>query len=287
VPSKGLTKCQRIIAPIGYQPAYEAHEGVNTGGLNGAYFVEAKERYPDGTVLVQNLWDVGKIKCAKVQLPVEGDLLFPLARGRSVGRWHVEANCHILMVQDPKTQKGHPEEWLQKTHPLTWAYLRKFEKQLRARKAFQKFFDPKRDPFYSMYSVGEYTLARHKVVWMDISLTMKAAVMSAEGKAPIVLPEHTVMFISTDSAQEAHYLAAVLNSAPVNAVVSGYIVDNHISTHPIENIVIPRFRADDTVHVSLAKISREAHRTAVKGDAASAEIAKQLDETVERLWEPQ
>jgi len=164
---------------------------VNTGGLNGAYFVEVKERYANRTVLVRNLHDAGKIKCPKVQLPVEGDLLFSLARGRSVARWSVEADCHILMVQDPKAQKGYPEKWLQETHPLTWAYLRKFEKQLRARKAFQKFFDPKSDPFYSMYSVGEYTLARHKVVWMDISLTMKAAVLSAEAKASIIFSPNT------------------------------------------------------------------------------------------------
>jgi hypothetical protein len=121
---------------------------------------------------------------------------------------------------------------------------------------------------------------------MDISLTVKAAVLSgAGGRAPIVLPEHTVIFISTDSAEEAHYLAAVLNSTAVNTVVSGYIVDNHISTHPIRNIVIPRFQADDRTHASLARISKEAHRAVLEGRAATEELREQIDATVEHLWD--
>ncbi len=280
-----VIRCRRVIAPVGYQTAYEAHEGVNTGGLNGAYFVEVKERYPDGTVLVRNLHDVGKIKCPKVQLPVEGDLLFPLTRGRSVGRWRVGVECYVLMVQDPKAQKGYPEKWLQETHPLTWAYLRKFEKQLRARKAFRKFFDPEKDPFYSMYSVGEYTFGPHKVIWMDISLTMKAAVLNAETKASIVLPEHTVIFISTNSADEAHYLAAVLNSAPVNTVVSGYIVDNHISTHPLENIIVPKFDQKKAVHRRLVELSRKAHDLASRNDKDGvAKCEKEINACVEAIW---
>jgi len=46
---------------------------------------------------------------------------------------------------------------------LTWAYIRKFEKLLRQRKAFKKFFDEAKDAFYSMYSVGEYTFLPYKV----------------------------------------------------------------------------------------------------------------------------
>src|SRR5437879_7050586 len=51
-----------------------------------------------------------------------------------------------------RSQKGYPEKWLQETHPLTWKYLRKFEKQLRRRKAILKAFDLSKDPFYTMRS---------------------------------------------------------------------------------------------------------------------------------------
>lgn len=284
LPANTVAKCRKIIAPIGYEPFYAGHAGAFTGGLNGAYFVEILERYPDGKVLVRNLHDVGKIKCPKVQLPLEADLLYPLLRGRSVARWRFETDAHILVVQDPKAQKGYPEKWLQETHPLTWAYLRKFEKLLRARKAILKAFDLDKEPFYTMYAVGEYTFSRYKVAWMDISSTVKATVVAAAGKDGIVMPEHTVMFISTDSAEEAHYLAAVLNSAPVNTVISGYIVDNHISTHPIENIIIPKFVPDDSLHKKLVGLSREAHNAISKGEA-TADVEHRINATIDALWE--
>jgi hypothetical protein len=285
VQAAAVAKCKKIIAPIGYEPSYAGHAGAFTGGLNGAYFVEILRRDPDGKVLVRNLHDVGKIKCPKVQLPLEADLLYPLLRGRSIARWRFETNAYVLMVQDPKTQKGYPERWLQETHPLTWAYLRKFEKLLRARKAFLKFFDPDKDPFYSMYDVAEYTFSQYKIAWMDISSTVKATVVAAPTRAGIAMPEHTVMFISTDALDEAHYLAAVLNSKPVNTVVSGYIVDNHISTHPIENIVIPKFDAADSTKTRLAALSLDAHAATSRGDtAAVSKIEKDIDRAVEALW---
>jgi hypothetical protein len=284
VPEKTFERCRRVIAPTGYEPHYQGRAGVYTGGLNGAYFVEVLKRYPNRTALIRNLHDVGKIECPKVQATIEADFLFPLLRGRSVARWRYRPENHILIVQDPKTQKGHPEAWLQEKYPLTWAYLKKFEKLLRERKAFQKFFDPARDPFYSMYSVTTDTFARFKVAWMDISATMKAVAI-ADLRDKIVVPEHTVMYLSAESEGEAHYVAAVLNCDLVNTVIAGYAVDNHISTHPIENIVIPPFDAKDERHCRLAELSRAAHAAAARGDEAgiaSAEAA--IDQAVARLW---
>ena len=203
VPEKTLDRCRHVIAPTIYEPHYRGRAGVYTGGLNGAYFVEVLERYPNGTALIRNLHDVGKIECPKVQATIEADFLFPLLRGRSVARWRYQPENHILVVQDPKTQKGHPEAWLQEKYPLTWAYLKKFEKLLRERKAFQKFFDPARDPFYSMYAVGEATFTKHKVAWMDVSATMKAVTIVAPDGTAMPIPEHKLMFLATDTADEA------------------------------------------------------------------------------------
>jgi len=70
----------------------------------------------------------------------------------------------------------------------------------------------------------------------------------------------------------------VLNSEPVGAVISGYIVDNHLSTHPIENVVIPKFNREDKTHRRLAELSEEAHCFAESGnpkDVAKIEKAIQ------------
>lgn len=282
---EALTECRRIIAPLNYSPSYKGHEGINTGGLNGAYFLEVLKRNPNGTILVRNVHDTGKILCPRVEATIEADLVHPLLRGRSVARWSANPAGHVLILQDRRTQRGYPEDWLQETHPLTWAYIKKFEKLLRQRKAFLKFFDPEEDAFYSMYAVGIHTFARHKVVWMDISESVKAAVVSSPPREWLPIPEHTVIFLTTDSEDEAHYIAAVLNSHPVNMVVSGYTVDNHLSTHPIENVQIPEFSPMDPVHVRLAGLSREAHVGAKQGDDRVVEkVEEEINQAVRAIW---
>ncbi len=284
IPARQYALCKKVIAPPNYKPSYEGHAGVYSGGLNGAYFVKIVERYPNGTVLICNMHDVGKIKCPPVQMPIEEDLLFPLIRGRSVARWKYETCGHILLVQDPSTQRGYSENWMQQTHPLTWAYLKKFEEQLRERKAFRKFFNPDKDPFYSMYAVGDYTMAANKVAWMDVSATMKATAI-VFGGSQIPMPEHKVMFLATETAEEAYYVTAVLNSQPVCVIISGYVVDNCISTHPVENIVIPKFAPDNTTHKRLVELSQEAHAAAASGGSTDiSRIEKAVNKEVAALW---
>src|SRR5712692_9997608 len=102
ISAKQLRLCQKVIAPTNYQPIYEGHAGIYTHGLNGAFFLEILDRYPDGTVLVKNMHDVGKIECPRVQAPLEGDLIYPLLRGRAMGRWWCKSEEYVLIVQDPK-----------------------------------------------------------------------------------------------------------------------------------------------------------------------------------------
>jgi hypothetical protein len=285
VPSGELRRLKKTIAKPNYLPHYQGREGINTLGLNGAFFLEILETNPDGTVLIRNLHDVGKIKCQAIKAVLEGDLVYPLLRGRSMGRWKYKSAEHVLIVQDPKTQRGYPEKWLEETHPLTWRYLKKFEPLLRERKVFRKFFNPDEDPFYSMYGVTEDTFASFKVAWMDISATFKAAVISGLPGNEMVIPEHTVMFLTTGSEEEAHYVAAVLNSEPVDTVVAGYIVDNHLSTHPIENVVIPKFDKHDQLHLCLASLSRDAHVAAARDDVTGAKKAeKEIERAIGKLW---
>jgi hypothetical protein len=269
-----------------YRPSYQGRAGIYTGGLNGAYFLDVLDKRPDGTLFVTNLCDVGKIKCPNVQATIEADLIHPLVRGRSVARWSAKPEGYVLLVQDPATQRGYSEEWLQENYPLTWSYLTQFEELLLNRKAFLKFFNSDRDPFYSMYSITNDTFARYKVVWMDISATTKAAVLVGGEHSPLPIPEHTVMFLTTDTEDEAHYVTAILNSDLVNTVVSGYIVDNHLSTHPIENIVIPKYDATNQVHERLSSLSREAHLAVSRADSASlVSIEKDINSIVGKVWQ--
>jgi hypothetical protein len=93
------------------------------------------------------------------------------------------------------------------------------------------------------------------------------------------------MFVTTKSVDEAHYLAAVLNSKPASIAIAGYVVDNHISTHPCENIILPKFNKGSPLHKSLVGLSKRAHAARADGDAGALSVAESaIDGAVNGLW---
>lgn len=143
---------------------YTAHVGVFSGGANGVYWLELLQELPENLVLVRNLTESGKIQVPQVRVPLERGLVYPLLSNSDTRRWSAKASQAILMVQDPATRRGVPEGEMQKTHPKAYMYLKKFERTLRARAAFKRYFTrpvsgatrvEETGPFYSMFNVGE------------------------------------------------------------------------------------------------------------------------------------
>ena len=163
-PKQALSGIQKVIGVSDYK----AYEGVNTGGLNGCFWIRVIKKRPNGELLIENLHDIGKIKVNHVQAVIESDLVYPLLRGRDVRRWYAEPSVHIMLAQDPQTRKGIPEAEMRLRWPKTYAYLKQFEGDpeepehgtLRGR-ATKAVRDPieRGAPFYSMFGVGPYSLA--------------------------------------------------------------------------------------------------------------------------------
>jgi len=63
-----------------------------------------------------------------VERVMESDYVFPLVRGRDVGRWVVEPSLHILLPQAREEPKvAVPEAVLARDWPLTFDYFKLFE----------------------------------------------------------------------------------------------------------------------------------------------------------------
>lgn len=276
-----LAALQKAAGPSPYQ----AHAGACTW-TNGVYWLRVLERRPDGLLVVENLHDVGKTKVKKVPPTLmEPDLVYPLLRGRDVGRWHAQPSAHILMVQDPVKRAGYDESWLKVNHPHTYAYLKQFEDVLRQRSGYRKYFDPAKDQFYSMYDVAEYTFAPYKVVWREQASELTAAFVIREHKPPI--PDHKLMLVRCSSADEAAYLIACLNSATCRLLVQAYVVAIGISTHVLQHVAIPKFDPSNPLHQFLASLSQQAYHLADRGTESEAEL-RQVEEEINRhaarLW---
>lgn len=264
---------------------YKAYEGVNTGGLNGCYWIRILERLPNGDLLIENLHDVGKKKVDKVQMVIESDLVYPLLRGRDVQRWQAEPSAYIILAQDPQKRSGIPDKTMKHKYPKTYAYFKNFEKQLRNRSGYKKYFKST-DPFWSMYNVGPYTMSLWKAMWPEVGHDVRCGVCGPEDQKPkkASLPDHTIVAVSCSRQQEAHFIAALLNSSPAQLAVRSYIV-LHPSPHVLENISIPKYDPVDPAHQQLVNLSQRCHTDAAKGKSDSiANIEKEIDEASAQLW---
>jgi SAM-dependent methyltransferase len=259
---RALSHLGNVIGPSDYAGRYGSHTH-----LNGVYWVEIIATRKDGTVLINNLHDCGKKKVKNVNMTIEPDLLFPLLRGRDVHRWSAKPGCHIVLPQDSTDPaKGLPERQMQTKYPKTLAFLRQFEDQLRNRSGFKQFFDPSTAPFYSVYNVGPYTFSPHKVCWREVAPDINAAVSSSDG-GKVVTFDHTLVGISCQSEEEAHFICALLNSIPANFIVRGYVT-LHPSPAILKNIRIGKFDPKEKLHRMLATNSAALHK-AVAADAAT------------------
>ncbi len=280
---KALRAIKKVIGPSAYNG--RAHEGSNTGGLNGVYWVEEPVNQPNGRVLVQNCGDIGKKKVESQPVALEPDLLFPLLRGQDVDRWKATPSLYIIMAQDPKTRKGWDEKRMMREWPKTYEYLKSWEDDLRKRSGYKKYFDPKADPFYSMYNVSHETFAPYKVVWREMATFLTAAVIgNYQGR--VVVPDHKLMLTAFEDENEAHYVCALLGSSPALYIVAAYAIETGQNTHIYKRVAIPMYNPKDGIHRALAQASRETHKLAMSGDdpARLAEIESEIDHLAGKMW---
>jgi hypothetical protein len=289
-PKSALSGIQKVIG----KSDYKAYEGVNTGGLNGCFWIRVIERRPNGDLLIENLYDVGKIKVKHVQTVIEPDLVYPLLRGRDVRRWHAEPSAHIILAQVPKTRRGIPESEMKRLYPKTFAYLKQFEGDpkkpergtLRGRSLYRLYFKPT-DPFYSMYGVGPYTMAKWKVVWPWISSGMRvSAVGSFESR--LCIPEHNASFCAFETDSEAYFLCALLSSAAADLSIRSFYSGGGggiASPDVVKSLQLPAFNANNKQDNILVALSDKCHVAGAKGDSdAVAGLEAEIDRAAAQLW---
>lgn len=267
---------------------YEAHLGVNTGGANGVYWMRKIEEQSPTLWRMANLSDRGKRRVELREVEIESEFLFPALLGRDVRAWRAVPSAWLLLVQDPQRRRGIAEEALCRQAPRTLDYLRSVEGVLRRRAAFRRYFcrpglnggEVETGPFYSMFNVGGYTLSRWKVVWNRMGHQFGAAVVGdCEGR--LVLPQETHAFIGVDEAEEAYYVAALLNSSWVQLILerSGPVGGKSFATPgAIARVRIERFRPMDKGHQALVELGREATRLGAAGP-----IGIELSERIRRV----
>jgi len=274
VPNNALKGFQKIIG----RSMYRAYASCCTW-LNGVYWINVLRKLPNGNLLIENMNNVGKIKVEQVQTSIEPDLVYPLIRGRDVFRWHFSPSANIILTNRLDKLAGIPETEMRRKYPKTFAYLERFEKQLRQRSGYKQFFNNS-DPFYSVYNVGPYTLSEWKVVWKHTGIqnSMRASVMSERA-----ITDQKVIQVPLTNELESHYLCALVNSSLAFAVIKNYI-GLDASPHIMDYLSIPKFDANNKTHTKLAELSKVCHSIALN-DVDKLRITEaEIDRLAAELW---
>jgi len=197
-------------------------------------------------------------------------------------------------------REGYDEDWLSTTLPFTYAYLMQFKSVLVKRAAYQKYYHREiREhgkvvrlqpiaPFYSMYNINRESFARYRVAWKRMAARMEATVLTLYktpfGTKPVVATDTTSLF-TAKTADEAHYLCAILNSRTVDEFIRSFSSGGRGFGAPsvVKNLAIPLFIEGARIHRRLAGLSRRAHEEVRRG-RDTAQIEEEINEAVEELW---
>jgi hypothetical protein len=290
------TKSENILDALRGKSIYKARRGASIDPY-GVFYMKIKQAFSDGTILAENLPELGKRKISKVEERIEADLVFPAVRGRDIERWNAMPEIYALIAQDPKKRVGYEEEWMKVNLPRTFGYLHRFKGILLSRGSNVVRELAEKTVFYTMYGIGEYTFASYKVVWKRMANDLEAVVLS-KAETQIgekdVIPTDTTSLIPFKSEAEAHYVCAILNSSPVRFCVRSYSSAGRGFGAPsiVKQFQIPKYERSDEVHQKLSELSKKAHGLA-KGyyeqkdlDVGEElkEVEGKIDKTVAELY---
>ena len=282
---KNLPILRKMLGPSHYR----AYAGIYSGGANGVYWLNVLENREKGLIKVENLYKTGKRKVARVSALVEADLVYPLLKPREMRRWGTDYETSILVTQDPVKRRGIDEDVMKEKYPLALDYLARFEKTLRRRAAFKRFFTYRKKgkikekaPYYSMFAVGKYTFSKYKVAWPRMTSTIDAAVVEPSGHKS-VLPQETITFVPVENRDEAHYLCAMLNSNPIGYALAAYSQvggKGFAAPHVMRYLKIPEYDRSNELHAVLSDLSILAHSSmSALGEIKDDELQAKIDET--------
>jgi hypothetical protein len=190
---------------------------------------------------------------------LESDRIYPYLTSRHVVKYGLFGHDLHLVPMDKAGEENEAE--LRSRWPRTYDYLDANRERLADRASSWL----EEGPFYNVFGLGEYTWADYKVVWCRLGFKPHFAVVSTVedpdlGEKPVVPGDHC-MFVATDDEREAHFLTALLNSAPYQQCLRSVASEGKasLSKTVVSKLELPEYR-DAPESRRLAELSMKAHQ---------------------------
>ncbi len=178
-----------------------------------------------------------------------------------------------------------PLRTMQTRYPLSYSYLKHFQRQLEGRSLHKRWGAS--NEFYAMYDIGPYTFAPWKVVWKRTTKNFAAAVVSTlpvpECETErLAVPNSNVMMIPFQDQDEAHFVCALLNCSIARSEINASICTK-AHADIITVVSIPHFSPENALHRLLTALSKTAHVSAETGHDLTATECE-VDRVAAELW---
>jgi hypothetical protein len=248
-------------------------KGLDTRGANGVFFVSIIESdKPRSRVLIENNPKAGRNKAVKRSRGwAESALVHPLLRGRDVVAWSAKPGGYIFAPYRP-VEMDHllDDKEFRESYRDGWRWLRGHASVLMTRKP-----PPTRawildgPDWCRLDGPMRHMLSSNIVVVRELQKQPAAAVIQLRhdqklGRTTAPLIDHKLMFCAVDSPDEAVYLAAVINSTPIQDLLVSYANEIAVSPQTMARLPIPDF--DLAAHQPVVDAGRDAIQSAEKGD---------------------
>ena len=135
---------------------------------------------------------------------IEREYVYPLFKGSELVRGSTSARRFVLVTQ---RALGDDTRAIRERAPDTWRYLERHQAAFEARKS--RIY--RGQPPFSMFGVGEYTFAPHKVAISALHKKLAFRALAPDAGRPIVLDD-TAYFLPCADAERAKALEAALSS---------------------------------------------------------------------------
>jgi hypothetical protein len=238
LPEEGLRASRDIRKASFY--ADHVRNGIHTRGANGVFFVDVLERR-GSRVLVRNMPQAGRNPdVPRAEAWIEEGALRTLLRGEDVQRDGAEPKSGLLFFHDREhLSRPLSDAVAASRFPAAYEFAKRFEPILRARHRFRNF-DPQGEDWLGVYSVTQAAVADHKVVFREISQGMIAAPVHS----PLVIADHKLYVIECSSADEADWLAEVMNSDLVDRLARAFVLTTSMGGSLLRYIGIRRLSGE-------------------------------------------
>ncbi|WP_028952858.1 N-6 DNA methylase [Synechococcus sp. CC9616] len=259
---------------------YRARKGVDTS-LNQIFWVKINSTKGNLSE-ISNCQSRGRSQVRKKEgVWIESQSLYPLLRGSNFRKWKYSTELYQILLYDHMTGKPLNEVDAQMQAPKAVRYFDDidYKNLLQNRAIYRQHLKGK--PHYSCFDIGKYTFAENKVVWKALATGMEACVINRDQEDRLIIPDHNVLMIPTETEKEAHYLCGVLNSDLCTAFVKSYI-EWFFSAHILEYFAIPKFNQSNTLHIDIANLSESAHQA--ESDSVLNLIEQDLNSLTKKLF---